>query len=62
MSVSPRSLVGSRTVSGMQIEAHRIGLRDTCANRARFAGISGAILEEYLARHYGFAPAAAAGK
>lgn len=53
---------GSRdggTVSGVQIEAHRIGLRDTSGNRARFAGISGAVLEEYLARHYGLVPAAA---
>lgn len=51
---------GSRdggTVSGVQIEAHRIGVRDTEPNRARFAGISGRVLERYLAAHYDFGAA-----
>lgn len=53
---------GSRdggTVSGVQIEAHRVGLRDAAANRARFGGISASVLEEYLASHYDFASATA---
>ena len=53
---------GSRdggTVSGVQIEAHRPGLRDTAENRARFAGIAAAVLGRYLAAHYDLAPAAA---
>lgn len=53
---------GSRdggAVSGVQIEAQRPGVRDTEANRAVFAGISSRVLEEYLALHFDFMPAAA---
>lgn len=53
---------GSRdggVVSGVQIEAHRPGVRDTEANRARFAGISSRVLEAYLELHFDLALAEA---
>jgi hypothetical protein len=46
---------GSRdggTVSGVQIEAHREGVRDTEENRARFAGAAASVLEAYFTTHY----------
>lgn len=47
---------GSRdggTVSGIQIEHHRVGLRDTQANREAYAAVLAEVLEAYLAEHYG---------
>ncbi len=47
---------GSRdggTVSAIQIEHHRIGLRDTAENRAAYAAVLAEVLELYLAEHYG---------
>lgn len=48
-------LHGSRdggTISGIQIEHHRQGLRDTQANREAYAAILAEVLEGYLARHF----------
>lgn len=47
---------GSRdggTVSGIQIEHHRVGLRDTGENRAAYADILADVLEIYMAEHFG---------
>ncbi|MFO7893083.1 MAG: Ig-like domain-containing protein [Longimicrobiales bacterium] len=41
------------TVSGIQIEHHRVGLRDTQANREAYAAVLAEVLEVYLAEHYG---------
>jgi hypothetical protein len=40
-------------ICGVQIEANRIGVRDTPANRTRFAEVTATILETYLAAHWG---------
>lgn len=47
---------GSRSggpIDGIQIEHHRVGLRDTEANRAAYAAILAEVLEVYMAEHYG---------
>ncbi len=41
-------------VDAIQIESHSPGIRDTPANRERFAGILAAALVRYLDRHYGW--------
>jgi hypothetical protein len=40
-------------VCGVQMEANRVGVRDTATNRARFADVTAAVLEEYLGQHWG---------
>lgn len=40
-------------ICGVQIEANRIGVRDTEENRARFAAALARVIEQYLAVHYG---------
>jgi len=40
-------------ICGVQIETNLIGVRDTAGNRARFAAVTAAILEEYLFRQWG---------
>jgi len=40
-------------ICGLQIEANLTGVRDTPANRARFAEVTATILETYLASHWG---------
>jgi hypothetical protein len=50
---------GSRdggTMSGIQIEHHYAGLRDTSANRQAYAAILADVIIEYLEVHYGFVP------
>jgi hypothetical protein len=50
---------GSRdggTVSGIQLEHHYAGLRDTSANREAYAAILADVILEYLEVHYGFVP------
>ena len=42
------------TIDGLQIEAYRIGLRDTPANRAFHAQSMTEVLDEYLREHYGW--------
>jgi hypothetical protein len=47
---------GSRTdgmVDAIQIEAHRVGVRDTESNRAAFANALVQVLQDYLRAHYG---------
>lgn len=54
---------GSRddgTVSAIQIEHHRVGLRDTSSNRAAYAEILAEVIELYMAEHYGIELGAAA--
>ena len=41
-------------VDGLQIETHRIGLRDTAENRAHFAQIAAESLTIFLHEHYGY--------
>jgi hypothetical protein len=41
-------------VDGVQFEAYRIGIRDTDANRRRFAAISADVLTVFLRERYGF--------
>lgn len=41
-------------VDAIQIETHSPGIRDTPANRERFAGILATALGRYLERHYGW--------
>lgn len=46
---------GCRTggvICGVQIEANRVGVRDTEESRARFAEALARVLDEYLATHY----------
>ena len=57
---------GSRdggTISGIQIEHHREGLRDTQGNREAYAAALAEVLEVYMARHFQLtlAPAAVGG-
>ena len=40
-------------ICGVQIEAHFTGVRDTAANRERFADVTAQVLEEYLRVHWG---------
>ena len=40
-------------ICGVQIESHFVGVRDTPANRDRFADVTAAVLAEYLAAHWG---------
>lgn len=40
-------------ICGVQIEANYTGVRDTEANRARFADVTAVVLEQYLATHWG---------
>jgi hypothetical protein len=42
------------TIDGLQIEAYRVGLRDTPANRAFYAQSMTEVLDEYLREHYGW--------
>lgn len=42
------------TIDAIQIEHHNAGIRDTQANRARYAGILATALATYLERHYGW--------
>ena len=44
-------------VDGLQIECHRVGVRDTPENRARFAKITAEVLTLFLQERYGFDPA-----
>jgi hypothetical protein len=41
------------TICGVQIEAHFSGVRDTPANRDRFADVTATILGQYLSTHWG---------
>jgi hypothetical protein len=41
------------TLCGVQIETNRAGVRDSAANRTRFADATARILEQYLATHWG---------
>ena len=48
---------GSRrggTISGLQIELHRPGVRDTDENRRAFAAALAKVVEAYMLRHWGF--------
>ena len=44
------------TICGVQIEANRIGVRDTPENRRRFAEALVDVVAEWVATHYGFEP------
>jgi len=44
----------SGTIDAIQIEHYNVGIRDTQANRERYAGILAAALVTYLDRHYGW--------
>jgi hypothetical protein len=44
----------SPKVDGLQIECHRVGVRDTAANRARFAKITAEVLTLFLQERYAF--------
>ncbi len=44
--------VSNGPVCGVQIEANRPGVRDTPANRARFAAATATVLEAYLSEHW----------
>ena len=48
-------------IDGVQIELHRPGIRDTDANRRRFAGALARSLKSFLEMHYGFAWGPASG-
>lgn len=48
------SLAPGRTVSGVQIELHRPGVRDTDANRRKFAAAFAEAIEAFMLEHYGF--------
>lgn len=41
-------------VDGLQIECHRVGLRDTAANRAHFTKIAAEVLTLFVEEHYPF--------
>jgi len=43
-------------ICGLQIETNLTGVRDTAANRARFAEVTATILETYLASHWAIQP------
>lgn len=43
-------------VSGLQIECHRIGVRDTETNRAHFARAAAEVLLAFLRDHYAYSP------
>ncbi len=48
---------GSRdggTISGVQIEAYRVGLRDTQANREQYAQVITEVFDEYFSEHFGW--------
>ena len=45
-------------VDAVQIEANRVGVRDTPENRDRFAAAIVSVALEYLGRHYGWPPTA----
>ncbi|HEX2168484.1 MAG TPA: hypothetical protein VHG09_14715, partial [Longimicrobiales bacterium] len=54
---------GSRdggTIDAVQIEANRVGVRDTESNREAFAAVLAAVLSTYFEAHYGSPLAAAA--
>jgi hypothetical protein len=42
----------SGNICGVQIEANFTGVRDTPANRERFADVTAMVLEQYLAAHW----------
>ena len=42
------------TVSGIQLELHRPGIRDTEANRQAFATRLAWVVEQFMTEHYGF--------
>ncbi len=48
------SMTAGRTVSGVQIELPRPGIRDTDANRRAFAASLAVALEAYMTEHFGF--------
>lgn len=48
-------------ICGVQIEANFTGVRDTPANRERFADVTADILPQYLAMHWGVTAAVAVG-
>ena len=41
-------------VDGLQIEAHRVGIRDTAGNRAKFATVAAEVLTRFVEEHYPF--------
>jgi Bacterial Ig-like domain (group 2) len=45
--------LGSGNICGVQIEANFTGVRDTPANRERFADVTATVLESYLRIHWG---------
>ncbi len=48
---------GSRyggTIDAVQMECHRVGIRDTPANRADFGSVAADVLGTFLETHYGF--------
>jgi phenylpyruvate tautomerase PptA (4-oxalocrotonate tautomerase family) len=44
---------GGGVICGVQIEANRVGVRDTEQSRAAFAAAVARVVERYLAKHYG---------
>lgn len=48
------SLASGAVVSAVQMELHRVGIRDTDANRRAFARALAVALEAYMTAHYGF--------
>jgi hypothetical protein len=44
---------GGGTICAVQIEANRVGVRDTEENRARFAAALARVVERYVHLHYG---------
>jgi len=48
------SMTSGRTVSGVQIELPRPGIRDTDANRQAFGQALAAAVEAYMTEHFGF--------
>lgn len=48
---------GGGPICGLQIEANRIGVRDSPTNHQRFAGASARVLTEILSLHAGWRPA-----
>src|SRR5687768_1631314 len=49
------------TICGVQIEAHFAGVRDTPANRDRFAEVTATVLGQYLGTHWGLTLASGIG-
>ena len=48
------SVTDGEVVSGIQIEHHYSGIRDTAENRAEYAARAARVIRAFMLEHYGF--------